>query len=205
MSYCWRKYLAKSQPGNWADWRSNLDPSLHIENSIAEVFKNWFVCLVLIVTVSGVNLHWITPAVSIICIFYTTLVSIRKYFTHVCWHRWSRPLQLMKATVLTKKLCFHPLSLWSIQSSDVQRHESGLSFLQSNLFFIILPFQVYLLYLACISVTWCHNYCVCTNVYSLLIDKDLCDSQNITIKFLCALLSICALHPETSSFFSKFP
>jgi hypothetical protein len=35
-------------------------------------------------------------------------------------------------------------------------------------------------------------------IYSLLIEKDLCECQNVSVKFLCALLVFCAFHPETS-------
>ena len=34
---------------------------------------------------------------------------------------------------------------------------------------------------------WHHLYCVFTYMYSLLIEKDLCECQNVSIKLLCAL------------------
>ena len=38
------------------------------------------------------------------------------------------------------------------------------------------------------TVTWLSLYGLFTYIYSLLIDKDLYESQNVSIKFSCALL-----------------
>ena len=62
------------------------------------------------------------------------------YLTHVCRHRWSKHS-------VGWKLLNHPLSLWSVRSSDVYRHESGrchslpfiLKYFLSS-FFIIIKF-----------------------------------------------------------------
>ena len=51
------------------------------------------------------------------------------------------------------------------------------------------------------NVTWHHLYCVFTYI-SLLIEKDLCECQNVSAKFLCVLFS--AFNLETSSFFFFF-
>ena len=37
-------------------------------------------------------------------------------------------------------------------------------------------------------VTWHYLYCLFTYIYSLLIEKDFCEGQNLSVKFLCALL-----------------
>ena len=46
----------------------------------------------------------------------------------------------------------------------------------------------------------CRLYCWFTYVYSLLIEKDICDCRNISIMLP---LFVCAFHPEISSFFGK--
>ena len=40
------------------------------------------------------------------------------------------------------------------------------------------------------------SMCVCTYIYSLLIEKDICDYKNVLVKMF-----ICAFHPEIFSFF----
>ena len=40
--------------------------------------------------------------------------------------------------------------------------------------------------------------CVFTYIYSLLIEKDICDCQNVSVKLLCVFM--CAVHLEISSF-----
>ena len=48
-------------------------------------------------------------------------------------------------------------------------------------------------------------FTVFTHIYSLLIDKDLCESRNISIKCPCALLVyLCLSSRDPSIFFSKF-
>ena len=42
--------------------------------------------------------------------------------------------------------------------------------------------------LVILNVTWPNIYCVFTYIYSHLIDRDLCESQNVSVKFICALL-----------------
>ena len=42
------------------------------------------------------------------------------------------------------------------------------------------------------DVMWCHLYGVFTYTYSLLTEKDLCECWNVSVKFPCALLFICA-------------
>ena len=40
------------------------------------------------------------------------------------------------------------------------------------------------------TITWCHLYCVFTYNYSLLIEGDLCECWNISVKFLCVYLCL---------------
>ena len=47
------------------------------------------------------------------------------------------------------------------------------------------------------GVAICHLYCVFTYIYSFLMDKDLCESSNVSIKFPCALLVHLCFRPET--------
>ena len=51
-----------------------------------------------------------------------------------------------------------------------------------------------------------HLYCVSTNIYSLLIKKDLCECQNISVKLLCIYLWLIrrALHFLCKSFLLLF-
>ena len=53
----------------------------------------------------------------------------------------------------------------------------------------------------CSTVNWCQLYDVFTYLRVLLIDKDLCECQNISNKFPCALLF--ALFIPRSPFFGK--
>ena len=52
-------------------------------------------------------------------------------------------------------------------------------------------------YQGCNSVIWSLIFSLFTYIYSLLIEKDLCECQNISFKF------ICVSHLETSQFFIK--
>ena len=54
-------------------------------------------------------------------------------------------------------------------------------------------------------VTWCHLYSEFTYIYFLLIEKDLHECRNVSVKFTCVLF--CAFCLETTSliFFGKFP
>ena len=55
-----------------------------------------------------------------------------------------------------------------------------------------------------VFVTWLYLYCVFTNIYSLLIDKDLCESKKISIKFPSALLVYMCLSSGNPLFFPLF-
>jgi hypothetical protein len=56
------------------------------------------------------------------------------------------------------------------------------------------------------TVTWCHLYLVFTYIYSLLIEKDICNHQSISVKLPCVLFIRRFLHflVRASSFFSIF-
>ena len=56
------------------------------------------------------------------------------------------------------------------------------------------------------TVTWYHLYWVFIYIYSLLIDKQIFESQNISIKFLCALLVyLCISSRDFFSFSVRVP
>jgi hypothetical protein len=44
------------------------------------------------------------------------------------------------------------------------------------------------------SITWCHLYHMITYIYSLLIEKDICDCQNVPIKLPCVSFNRRSLH-----------
>ena len=51
------------------------------------------------------------------------------------------------------------------------------------------------------TVMWRHLFCVFAYIYSLLIEKDICDCRNISVKFLCVY--VCLLSGDLFIFFSK--
>ena len=40
------------------------------------------------------------------------------------------------------------------------------------------------------SITWCHLNHVFTYIYCLVIEKDICDSQNVSVKFQCVYVCL---------------
>ena len=52
-----------------------------------------------------------------------------------------------------------------------------------------------------LTVTWCNLYCVFIYIYSLLVEKDLHERSNVSVKCPCSPLVSLWLHLETSSFF----
>jgi hypothetical protein len=55
------------------------------------------------------------------------------------------------------------------------------------------------------TVTWRHLYCVFTYIYSFLIEKDLRQCRNVSLKFMCALLVYLCLSSRDLSIFSVIP
>ena len=73
---------------------------------------------------------------------------------------------------------------------------------RSQLILRFVPFPWLLLFE---TVTGRHMYYVFTYIYSLLIEKDLCECQSMSVKFLCAF-SFYSFQSDTSLFFGKrFP
>jgi len=56
---------------------------------------------------------------------------------------------------------------------------------------------------------WCHLYCVFSYIYSLLIERDICDCWNVSVKLLCVYVYLSSedlfiFSVRVSSFFSYF-
>ena len=59
------------------------------------------------------------------------------------------------------------------------------------------------------QMSWCHFYCVFTLIHSLLIEKDICDCQNFSVKLPCVCMCLLSgdlfiFWVRDSSFFSCF-
>ena len=64
-------------------------------------------------------------------------------------------------------------------------------------------FQQSLWWCFSITLTWRHIFCAFTYIYSLLIEKDICDDETFHLSFHAF---VSAFYPEISSFFQKeFP
>ena len=50
------------------------------------------------------------------------------------------------------------------------------------------------------TLTWCRYYCVFTYIYSLLIEKGICDHQNMSLKLLCVCVWLSSRDLFTLSF-----
>jgi hypothetical protein len=91
---------------------------------------------------------------------------------------------------------FHSLDTALVLTSNIF-HLIFSSILYTPPFFVFLPWWLLLE-----TVTWCHHYSVFTYIYSLVIEKDLCEYRNISVKFLCALLVYLCLSSRDLFIFS---